>query len=209
MPRLQERVFEVLASSVDGKLLSRPQWPQWLQRPAQSECGRLWDTVCRIYSSLTDGMILPASMPARESRSVDRLLMDSEGTWRIIEFDESQHFNPFRAETIRAYPQDIQISFPLDIWLQESARRTELPGAGFARPRPPLFPMAGGRHRQRAFRDALTDLLPSLHDFRPTLRIADFEVEAWIWDKKAKSRLRDLVISRSDVALKADRSSRF
>lgn len=45
---------------------------------------------------------------------------------------------------------------------------------------PPLFPGEGGRHRQRAFRDALTDILAPGYGFAPTLRIADFEVEDWI-----------------------------
>jgi hypothetical protein len=34
------------------------------------------------------------------------------------------------------------------------------PGGGFARPRPPLSPGDGGRHRRRAFLDALADLPP-------------------------------------------------
>jgi hypothetical protein len=42
-----------------------------------------------------------------------------------------------------------------------------------ARPCPPLFPDAGGRHLQRAFRDALADLVPLEHGWLPTLRIAD------------------------------------
>ena len=37
--------------------------------------------------------------------------------------------------------------------------------------------MLGVRHRQRAFRDALADLLPALHGFGPTIRIGHFEVE--------------------------------
>lgn len=41
--------------------------------------------------------------------------------------------------------------------------------------------MPGGRHRQRAFRDALADLLPPLHGFGPTIRIGHFEVERWAW----------------------------
>lgn len=34
----------------------------------------------------------------------------------------------------------------------------------------------GGRHWQRAFRDALADLLPLVHDWLPTIRISDTEV---------------------------------
>ena len=44
----------------------------------------------------------------------------------------------------------------------------------------PLFPGEGARHRQRAFRDALTDILAPDYGFAPTLRIAHFEVKDWI-----------------------------
>ncbi|GHE99407.1 hypothetical protein GCM10018772_24720 [Streptomyces fumanus] len=52
------------------------------------------------------------------------------------------------------------------------------PGGGFGKPKPPLFPGEGGRHRQRVFRDALADLLPPVHDCLPTIRISDMEVAA-------------------------------
>jgi hypothetical protein len=40
----------------------------------------------------------------------------------------------------------------------------------------PLFPGPGGRHRQRAFRDALADLLAPEHGWLPTIRISDREI---------------------------------
>jgi hypothetical protein len=105
-------------------------------------------------------------MPPRERRAIDGLFGGRGQQWRIVEVDEAQHFNEFRAATLH--------------W----------------RPKPPLFPMDGGRHRQRAFRDALADLLPSLHGFAPTLRIAHFEVQPWIWEPGAPARLRPLVEDR-------------
>jgi hypothetical protein len=59
--------------------------------------------------------------------------------------------------------------------------------------------MAGGRHRQRAFRDALADLLPSLHGYAPTLRIADFEVLPWIREPGAATRLWRLIEPRLEA----------
>ena len=51
-----------------------------------------------------------------------------------------------------------------------------------------------GGHRQRAFRDALADLLPPVHGFGPTIRIGYFQVEGWIWDEEpATERLAELV----------------
>lgn len=74
-----------------------------------------------------------------------------------------------------------------------STAAKRLPGGGFARPCPPLFPDPGGRHLQRAFRDGLADLLPSVHGWRPTLRIADFEVVDWIHAADVADRMAALV----------------
>jgi hypothetical protein len=56
--------------------------------------------------------------------------------------------------------------------------------------------MSGGRHRQRAFRDSLADLLPALHDFGPTLRLADFEVSHFLTGVDAGARLNAMIDAR-------------
>ncbi len=56
-----------------------------------------------------------------------------------------------------------------------------------------LFPEAGGRHLQRAFRDALADLVPPEHGWAPTLRIAYWEVEPWLEREDAATRMVDLL----------------
>jgi hypothetical protein len=150
-----------------------------------------------MYAALTDGMLLPSEMPIREWREIDGIVGGRGTPVRIVEVDESQHFNEFRAVTLRRYPRDLEVAYPRRQWLAESARRRARGGGGWASPKPPLFPMDGGRHRQRAFRDALADLLPSVHGYAPTLRIADFEVEPWIWDSRgASTRLRLLIEER-------------
>jgi hypothetical protein len=53
-------------------------------------------------------------------------------------------------------------------------------GGNFSKPKPPLFPMNGGRNYQRAFRDMLADVLPPARGWEPTIRIAHFEVVAWL-----------------------------
>ena len=73
---------------------------------------------------------------------------------------------------------------------------TKLRGGGFGRACPPLFPDVGGRHLQRAYRDALADLLPQLHGWAPTLRIGDFEVTSWIHSDDAEDRMADLLESK-------------
>jgi hypothetical protein len=90
----------------------------------------------------------------------------------------------------------VKVAFDRGAWLRACDAKVRLEGGGFARPCPPLFPEVGGRHRQRAFRDALTDALPAVHGWAPTLRIADFEVESWVHERGAKRRMADLLHAR-------------
>lgn len=62
----------------------------------------------------------------------------------------------------------------------------------------PLFPDEGGRHLQRAFRDMLADLLPPARGWSPTLRIAHFEVEAWLDAPGAEHRMRAFLQKKID-----------
>ena len=57
----------------------------------------------------------------------------------------------------------------------------------------PCFQLREVATNDEAFRDALTDILPSEHGFRPTLRIADFEVREWITTASAEERMRELL----------------
>ena len=192
---LQHRVIGVLERSL-GRRVAQGPTPAWLLRPGREEAGEMWRTLRLIYRKLTGGLELPDEAPLREWREVDGIIGLRRGPARIVEVDESQHFNEYRAITLAAYPKDVRLGFPRDDWLSESKRQRATRGGGWAKPKPPLFPMAGGRHRQRAFRDALADLLPTQHGFAPTLRIADFEVESWIWDRGAAARLGRLIEER-------------
>jgi len=193
---LQYQVIAVLERTLGRRVAAGPT-PEWLLRPGKTEAGPLWRTIRRIYRELTDGLELPDEAPFREWREVDGMLGLRHGPARLVEVDEAQHFNEFRAMTLAAYPKDIGLAFPKAVWLRESKSRRAIGGGGWAKPKPPLFPMAGGRHHQRAFRDALADLLPSVHGYAPTLRIADFEVEPWIWERRgAMRRLGELIEER-------------
>lgn len=156
--------------------------PSWLLRPGRVEAGRSWSLLCQAYGDLT-GQHLPEVAPPRERRRLDALVRYDNGDRQIIEVDESQHFTGSRAVTLATYPPDVALGFPLKAWLARAHERTgREPGGGFARPCPPLFPGAGGRHAQRAFRDMTADLLPLEHGWLPTIRISDLEVQAWPFD---------------------------
>jgi hypothetical protein len=189
---LQAAVVSLVQRILGARVISTP---QWLLRPSATECGRRWEIVCATYHDLTS-LDLPEVMPPRETRRVDAVLDRDGDAPRVLEVDESQHFNRYRALTLRRYPKDAQVAFPMDRWIEQSERKTRLEGGGFGRPRPPLFPAEHGRHIQRAFRDMLADLLPPEHGYRPTLRIGDFEVLPWIYTAEAEARMRELLHER-------------
>ena len=69
---------------------------------------------------------------------------------RIVEFDETQHFNRYRALTIRSYPPTKVVAFDRRAWLRACEAKRRLERGGFSVPKPPLFPHEDGRRRQRA-----------------------------------------------------------
>ena len=84
----------------------------------------------------------------------------------IVEFDESQHFTIPRKLVLSAYPDDHPMGFSRDRWISLCEKHN-------ARDNDPPY-----RDEQRAWYDALRDLIPSLEGFQPTVRIyaSDF---AW------------------------------
>lgn len=192
---LQNRVLDLVEDAL-GATLEREVAPDWLMRPGAEQCGAMWSTVESIYAGLTGGLALPEVMPPRERRSIDAVLTDPEGVARIIEVDESQHFTPPRAATLDRYPTGVVTAFDKGEWRRRAVAAPKLPGGGFARPCPPLFPKPGGRHLQRAFRDSLADLLPGEHGWAPTLRIGDFEVKDWLHAPDATTRMGGLLRSK-------------
>jgi hypothetical protein len=107
-----------------------------------------------VYGELT-GLELRDVAPPRERRRVDVVLRYPDGAQQVLEVDESQHFTGPRAVTLTAYPDQVALGFPHDLWLTCARERTGRERGGFGRPCPPLFPEPGGRNGQRAFRDML------------------------------------------------------
>ena len=192
MPRETEKAAHaILADILDPGGAT----PAWLNRPGLIECRTLWPLIQEIYRALTSCR-LPDTMPPKERRTTDGAFRLRSGQPFIFELDEKQHFNTFRATTLRMYPDTIRLGFSRDQWIERCLPKRKLEGGGFARPRPPLFPGENGRHRQRAFRDALTDLLPQEHGFAPTLRLAETEIRDWISGPDAADRMIALVADR-------------
>ena len=188
--KIQRAVLDLIAQVTGGTFETRT--PEWLNRPGMCECGGHWQLVSKIYRKLTDSD-LPETMPPREWRKLDGILKCANSSPRIVEVDESQHFNRYRGMTLRLYPAESPLAFDRKTWIEHSQAEPRQKSGSWASPRPPLFPAAGGRHLQRAFRDMLADLLPPDYGFLPTLRIAHFEVTDWIGAECAQGKMKDLL----------------
>jgi hypothetical protein len=77
----------------------------------------------------------------------------------IVEFDESQHFTRQRSITLSLYPKDLTLGFPLEPW-RDLCRRIDA-----------TDDMPADRDERRAWYDVLRDLVPSIHGFKPTVRL--------------------------------------
>ncbi len=77
----------------------------------------------------------------------------------IVEFDESQHFTSCRKETLLRYPETLLTDFDLKKWID---RCNEIN----AKDNDPPF-----RDEQRAWYDTLRDILPSVKQLKPTIRL--------------------------------------
>ena len=194
MPRdLERAVVELVREILGGETV---EMPELLIRPGKVECGAQWPLTKQIYADLTSGMLLPDVIRPVERRQVDAVLRCPGHPRRILEVDEKQHFNHYRVRTLSFYGNELPLAFPVDAWVTRSKQKRRLEGGGFSKPKPPLFPGDGGRHRQRAFRDALCDIVPLEHGFLPTLRIADFEVASWLHYGDARERMASLLDGR-------------
>jgi hypothetical protein len=77
----------------------------------------------------------------------------------ILEFDESQHFSRPRLISLSHYPPEFKAGFSISRW-------QELCHAIDAKDGDPV-----DRDERRAWYDTLRDLVPTLHGFRPTVRL--------------------------------------
>ena len=77
----------------------------------------------------------------------------------ILEFDERQHFTTPRKLALSAYPDDLALGFSKEQWISQCERHD-------AKDNDPPF-----RDEQRAWYDALRDLVPSIKGLQPTVRL--------------------------------------
>lgn len=90
----------------------------------------------------------------------------------VIEFDERQHFTPLRAASLCAYPNNVPLGFDKSRWIQLSEQIR-------AGDNSPLW-----RDEQRAFYDAIRDIMAPRIGLRPVIRIFEEDVK---WEQSDAS----------------------
>ena len=90
----------------------------------------------------------------------------------IIEIDEIQHFTSARLRSFDFYPQNVRLGYDLLDYVRLVKHWRARGDRAYAHKEAVDFPTPGGRQAQRAYNDALRDLLAPTFTQHPVLRIA-------------------------------------
>lgn len=158
------------AAAADGIVLARAR-VSWLNQrghfglPDRAEAAR--DVLAGIFD------VLDGDIPDQRNKSLTSLPGDfvHEPTGTFIEVDESQHFTTYRLRSLDLYPPETPLGFDIDEyralcakWSPKSDKyRATKAAVGFGE---------GGRQRQRAYHDALRDLVVPAMGYPPVIRVA-------------------------------------
>lgn len=93
-------------------------------------------------------------------------------TGQMIEVDEVQHFTSAREVSLDQYPESIPLGFSLHDYRLWTIRHRAEGDRAFAHKRAADFDFHGGRQAQRAYNDALRDLLAPIFTGHPVVRVA-------------------------------------
>lgn len=107
----------------------------------------------------------------------------------VVEFDESQHFTLARADALELYPEDLQLGFDRQEWIN---RCREIA----AEDHDPPF-----RDEQRAWYDTLRDFLPVIKGLHPTIRL---RAKGDVWCKLNPNNQRDVDTFRQLLGGRSD-----
>lgn len=88
------------------------------------------------------------------------------------------------------------MAFDRRAWLGACDAERTLEGGRLRSTQTIALPNGAGPRRQPAFRDAFADFVLGARGWLPTLRIADFELQGWIHERGARTRLFELLGAR-------------
>ncbi len=93
-------------------------------------------------------------------------------TGQIVEVDEVQHFTTARAVTLSMYPVNATVAYDVGAYRDLIEHWRYKADRAFAHKVSTDFPNRGGRQAQRAYNDALRDLLAPVFTGYPLVRVA-------------------------------------
>ncbi len=126
------------------------------------------DVLDRVLEAL-DGDAVALAAKTRGSSRVD-FILEPQGV--VVEYDEVQHFTSARLKTLALYPTTAPLGFDRAEYIALVKRWVAQGDRGFAHKAAAEFPGRAGRQRQRAYFDALRDLVAPHFDNGPLIRIA-------------------------------------
>jgi hypothetical protein len=163
-----QREFEEAAAE-DGVVFTKQSFSWLCQRghlELPDDVAQAREVLERIYVQLGGNLEeLAAAPPTRLSGD---FLHEPTGT--LVEIDEQQHFTTARLRTLRLYPDHQPLGFELDEYIALCRRHQRQADRAFAHRAARGFG-AGGRQQQRAYYDALRDLVTPAMGHPPLIRI--------------------------------------
>jgi hypothetical protein len=126
------------------------------------------DALDQILDAL-DGDVTALAAKTRGSSRVD-FMLEPRGV--VVEYDEVQHFTSARLRTLALYPPEASLGFDRAGYTALVKRWAALGDKGFAHKSAAEFPGPAGRQRQRAYLDALRDLVAPHFGNGPLIRVA-------------------------------------
>jgi len=125
------------------------------------------DALDQILDAL-DGDVASLAAKTRGSSRVDFIL---EPGGVVVEYDEVQHFTSARLKTLALYPTEAPLGFDHAGYTALVRRWASHGDRGFAHKAAAEFPGPAGRQRQRAYLDALRDLVAPHFGNGPLIRV--------------------------------------
>jgi hypothetical protein len=108
---------------------------------------------------------------------------------QLVEVDEIQHFTSDRLRTLELYPPEVSLGFDLGFYRDLCDRHHRTADRYRADKTATDFPFPGGRRAQRAFLDAVRDLLAPYLAGHPVLRVPAPECDAALAFARAERSL--------------------
>ena len=159
----------------------------WLPTTPSKEHFQLnWENLCEVYKYINgEGLELDKVLQKYTYQLVigkqEADVFFYEPFQMIFEFDEDQHFNQFRGMTLKSDFYRDYPGFEFGQYARLSKKLvkpgSDRSGFNFLKTPDPLFPpiprskLQDNRHRQRAFRDFLKDVIAKEKGIKPTVRI--------------------------------------